>query len=250
MKVFWLIVGLIFFICWPISSLYPKYRLLVSPIKWGFWNVPTHGEWSFKYLQEHSVNVIRKIEEKKNESPLVNAKVSTSQPADASPQILINNDDDNGIDEEDDDCDSMASFDSAQSFMDASVSEILHFRCVYQRRPGRLILTPTGFHWRSSLMRNTDRPSKFYHAYHDIVEMSKKHASANVLSPIIKFTTTMDQLELRVRVHGKYTDQQGSSDDRATKTILLENMTNRDKAFNTILGFSGLQWQNLEARKD
>jgi hypothetical protein len=44
MKIFWLNIGLVFFGCWPISSLHPRYRLLVSPFRLVLWNVPNHAE--------------------------------------------------------------------------------------------------------------------------------------------------------------------------------------------------------------
>ncbi|KAI9857041.1 MAG: hypothetical protein M1813_008647 [Trichoglossum hirsutum] len=44
MKLFWFIIGGSFFACWPISSRYPRYRYLVSPIKWVLWDIPTHRE--------------------------------------------------------------------------------------------------------------------------------------------------------------------------------------------------------------
>lgn len=45
-KIFWFILGGSFFLCWPISSLYPKYRYLVSPFKRVLWDIPTHGMFS------------------------------------------------------------------------------------------------------------------------------------------------------------------------------------------------------------
>ena len=44
MKIVSFIVGGTFFLCWPIASLYPKYRYLVSPFKWALWDIPTNGE--------------------------------------------------------------------------------------------------------------------------------------------------------------------------------------------------------------
>ena len=44
MKIVWFVVGGAFFFCWPIASRYPKYRYLVSPIKWVLWDIPTDGE--------------------------------------------------------------------------------------------------------------------------------------------------------------------------------------------------------------
>lgn len=36
-------IGFIFFACFPIASRYPKYRLVVSPLRWIFWGVPDNG---------------------------------------------------------------------------------------------------------------------------------------------------------------------------------------------------------------
>ena len=49
-KVITLNAGLVFFALFPIGSRYPDYRLLASPAKWLFWNIPDHGELtSFKW---------------------------------------------------------------------------------------------------------------------------------------------------------------------------------------------------------
>lgn len=44
MKLASLLGGISFFVSWPIASLYPKYRYLVSPVKWVFWGIPTDGK--------------------------------------------------------------------------------------------------------------------------------------------------------------------------------------------------------------
>lgn len=50
--------GFVFFALFPISVNYPKYRLLVSPSKWLFWNIPTHAEWAIKYIQAEGSRVV------------------------------------------------------------------------------------------------------------------------------------------------------------------------------------------------
>ena len=45
-KVTTLSAGMVFFGLFPIGSRYPDYRLLASPAKWLFWNIPNHGELS------------------------------------------------------------------------------------------------------------------------------------------------------------------------------------------------------------
>ncbi|KAL9130871.1 MAG: hypothetical protein Q9175_006917 [Cornicularia normoerica] len=51
MKAISLNAGLIFFGLFPIGSRYPDYRLLASPAKWLFWNIPNHAEWAIARLQ-------------------------------------------------------------------------------------------------------------------------------------------------------------------------------------------------------
>jgi hypothetical protein len=38
-----LALGVVFFGLFPISSRFPDYRLIASPMKWIFWKIPTHG---------------------------------------------------------------------------------------------------------------------------------------------------------------------------------------------------------------
>lgn len=35
--------GVMFFVLFPISSRYPHYRIVVSPLTWLFWKIPTDG---------------------------------------------------------------------------------------------------------------------------------------------------------------------------------------------------------------
>lgn len=43
-----------FFICWPIASRFPKYRFLVDPFKWIYWDIPTHAEASLLDLRKRA----------------------------------------------------------------------------------------------------------------------------------------------------------------------------------------------------
>jgi len=49
-KITGFVAGGSFFLCWPISSRYPKYRYLVSPFKWVLWDIPTDGKPAMKDL--------------------------------------------------------------------------------------------------------------------------------------------------------------------------------------------------------
>jgi hypothetical protein len=46
-----------FFGLFPLAVHYPEYRLLLSPTKRLFWNIPTHAEWAIKYIQAEGTRV-------------------------------------------------------------------------------------------------------------------------------------------------------------------------------------------------
>jgi hypothetical protein len=61
---YWLLIksatlsaGFTFFALFPLSVNFPEYRLLVSPTKRLFWNIPTHAEWAVKYIQAEGSRV-------------------------------------------------------------------------------------------------------------------------------------------------------------------------------------------------
>jgi hypothetical protein len=221
MKVFWFTVGLNFFFCCPISSIYPKYRLIVSIWKWALWDVPTHAEWCFQYLQECAAHAKEGM-------------------------IARDRDDNTGQDSpaEEYDSDTDESFHSAQSTLHEN-RDILSFGCTYLHTPGRFVISTYGIRFVPSIRhllphRSFDKP------FSALVEMSKRQTRSSILSPLAKVTTGMDKLELRFRAEDTALrmDGIGAEDD----ILLLENMRERDKAFNTVIGFSGLRWQHLQQR--
>ena len=54
-KLVWFIVGGGFFFCWPIATRFPQYRVLADPVRWVFWDIPTHAELGIVELQEKAV---------------------------------------------------------------------------------------------------------------------------------------------------------------------------------------------------
>ena len=78
----------------------------------------------------------------------------------------------------------------------------------------------------------------------------------------MEHTTGLDKLELRFKNEG-WQDGGDNSEGRGRvegndgrrgggsledKVVMLENMKGRDKAFNALIGFSGLRWQHLQQR--
>ena len=54
-RLVWFIIGSGIFFCWPIATRFPQYRLLVDPLRWVFWDIPTHAELGFIQLQEKAI---------------------------------------------------------------------------------------------------------------------------------------------------------------------------------------------------
>ena len=232
MKVFWFIVGFTFFVCWPVSSLYPRYRLLVSIFKWTFWDVPTHAEWCFQYLQERAAIARDALLSADDD----NHYVRTGE--DPGPEDIL-----------DDRSDSDASFESAHSIVWENKKDILSFGCTYLHTPGRFIISSASIRFQSSVgailpYESFDKP------YAELVEISKRQTKSSILSPLAKVTTGMDKLELKFRGENSGAGMGDIREKDSAKVVLLENMRGRDKAFNAIIGFSGLRWQHLQQKPE
>ena len=231
MKVFWFISGGTFFTCWPIASLYPRYRLLVSPLRWSFWGIPTDAEWSFMYLrreaqEKRAGKIKRKVERRFTEKdgslkPQTYSGRFTSIP-------LITGEDENHesliMDKSDasSDSDSYHSADSSASACDGEA--FLTFTCTHKGLPGRLYILSSSISFSPRLKQG----KAWERSYLALVEMRKRQGLATKQLPISR---SMESLELT------FTDGESAT---------LKAMKGRDDAFNAIIAFSGIQWQNLQ----
>jgi hypothetical protein len=232
LKFFWFILGIIFFACWPIASLYPRYRLLVSPFKLLFWQVPNHPEWCFQYLQERAGIAT-------NAMLLSAAHDNTYVRSGEEPPAY---DSDAEIDGE--------IFYMALEDQNSSVErDILSFSCTYLHTPGRLIISTLGIRFTSSIGHVLPYES-FSKPFSEVVEMSKRQTRSSILSPLAKVTSGMDKMELIFTNENGVTGQLDRNKMVTTEVVLLENMRDRDKAFNAIIGFSGVRWQHLQKRSE
>ncbi|CAN9345262.1 unnamed protein product [Alternaria alternata] len=100
--------GFTFFCLFPISVNFPNYRLLVSPSKRLFWNIPTHAEWAIQYMQAEG---LRAVTEKQNASANMTTLTDTNSP------------------------------DAAAS---SEGQDFASYSCHYDGSPGRLIMNRTG----------------------------------------------------------------------------------------------------------
>lgn len=224
MKLAWFIIGGIFFFAWPISSLYPRYRLLVSPWRVPLWNVPDHAEWSFQYLQERTAKV---------KATILTQDVSCSHYDRTEVGSLSG----------DDESDAESFHSTFEEPAGEEEQEIMRFFCTYLNTPGHFILLTHGLRFTARIRHAED----FYRPYSDLVEMSKRQTRLSILSPIVNVTSSLDKLELRFRASA---DKPRTGETQFTKVVTLEKMRGRDKAFNAIIGFSGLRWQHLQKRPE
>ncbi|MCJ1471138.1 hypothetical protein MMC07_009786 [Pseudocyphellaria aurata] len=219
MRIAGFISGGTFFLCWPIASLYPKYRYLVSPFKWILWDIPTHAEWSFQYLRRQAQitreQMIQKV-------VVQDIRDGTACPFNETckgrmiPRAAVL--DSNTDDDDDEDWHSAISFTNTHND-----SDIISFRAYSQGLVGRLIVQSGSIRFVQSM----NKKELWKRTFLELVEMSKVEES--LVSRIT--TKKSEQLELR------FNDG---------NLILLKKMKDRDEAFNTIIGFSSLQWQALQ----
>lgn len=232
MNAFWFIVGLVFFGCWPISSLYPRYRLLVSPIKWGFWDIPTYPEWSLQYLQEHGSSALREINTHTSEN--LNSQVG-------SPDIIVEPTGDNTNRYRTDKHLEVIGSEN----MHRENQDLLSFGCTLHYVPGHLIISTNTIRFEPSIS-NILPCKSFNKQYRELIEMSKQQTDDLLLAPLAKMTIGKDKLELRFR--GEVGSNMHNASRNGHLVVLLENMRGRDKAFNSIIGFSGVRWQCLQKK--
>ncbi|KAF2033071.1 hypothetical protein EK21DRAFT_59218, partial [Setomelanomma holmii] len=65
--------GFTFFALFPLATNFPEYRLLVSPTKRLFWNIPTHAEWAIKYIQAEGTRFAANTNTQTSNIPLPSA---------------------------------------------------------------------------------------------------------------------------------------------------------------------------------
>lgn len=234
------IVGGTFFLCWPIASIYPKYRYLVSPFKWVLWDIPTDGkngwdatpsdrltrdstaEWSFQYLRnraqasrEHMIKAkVEEIHGDEAEDPRIDVYAGQTTAVSKVTLEITRPEEDYS----DSDAESWHSAGSSSSVLDGS--DVIAFRARSNKHSGRFIIYANGVRF----VRSLNKRELWRRPFLDLAEMRKLEASVASRAKLRNF----EQLKL--------TFIDGTS-------VVLDGMKDRDEAFNTIIGFSALQWQ-------
>lgn len=122
-----------------------------------------------------------------------------------------------------DDDEDWYSVSSSTSVLDDS--DIMAYRACSHGVIGRLIIHSGGLRFVRSVMRK----ELWRHSFLELAEMTKHESSLISRLP----TISSQSLELKLIDGDKLT---------------IEGMKDRDSAFNSIIGFSGLQWQALQAK--
>ena len=257
MKLVWFFLGATFFLCWPIASIFPKYRYLlnqedlkacsiltvyrsylVSPFKWCLWDIPTNGthmlyssfpsvllmridEWSFRYLRRQAQLSREQMINQKVANEYDNGLISVTRPEYTGqtevPQIVLVTDRSNDSESDSD----WHSTRSTASIIDSA--DFLSFRAKWHGVNGHLIIYSSGVRFVRSLRTKEMWKLPFL----EMAEMRKLQGSK-----LTQLTfTSPEQLE--------FEHMDGS-------TILVESLKGRDEVFNSIIGFSNLQWQSLQ----
>lgn len=75
------------------------------------------------------------------------------------------------------------------------------------------------------------------------MEVCKKQAKAKQAVPVNKLTRLLNSMEITYEVND-------GGQAVGPRTVVLENFRGRDRAFNLILAFSGLEWKTLQPYTD
>lgn len=229
MKIVYFIAGGSFFLCYPVASRYPKYRYLVSPFKWVLWDIPTHAEWSFRYLrrkgQEAREQMIKeKVEQIHSRESAEPATGKYTGRLDTIPKVRIEADD--AVDDSPYDSDDSGFYSASSTTSILESSDVRSFSAHCEGVAGRFIVFSRGIRF----VRSLKKKELWRHDFLELEEMRKVEGTR-----MSKILSSPDQMQIKC-VDGS--------------RLELEGLRERDEAFNTVIAFSSLQWQSLQIREN
>ena len=218
MKIVWMFCILYFFIGFWVASHYPQYRHVVNSLEWVLWDIPDNGEEAMMYLRSKAqVTRARLIElevQKRHDRELGSAntsayagRVGASHGTGTAPVVDLDSDSEGGY----------TTADSSTSILGGL--DILSFECHTRAMRGDLIIFSNGLRY---VRMGKER---WRYSWTELVEMRKSESN---ISP---------GLPKSVGIVLAFTD--GSE-------INLNTVKRRDRAFNCIIGFSGLRFQIIQ----
>ncbi|GAB7351096.1 hypothetical protein MBLNU459_g1562t1 [Dothideomycetes sp. NU459] len=226
LKIVWMFCLLSFFLGRPIASLNPAYRHTVNALGWIFWDIPNDADWSLMYLRSKaqatrerliSQTVEEKYKEDVNSSAAERYFRFTNEHQSSRTNLERNVD---AI--SDSDADSWHTVESSTSVLGGL--DIMSFRCHEDGIKGRITIYSDGLRFERSNIIGKPCREIWRRSWHGLVEIRKVNFStaAKIFSAEGLHLTYENGIEVR-----------------------LEGVKQRDRAFNCIVGFSGLPFQVL-----
>lgn len=226
MKIVWFIVGFMFFLCWPLSSHYPRYRSLLDPFRWTLWDIPTNAEYALNYLQmkandpdslpaavddeshrhTHAASLLRFLKDK------LPSNYGKHRPIAA---------------------DGQTRFGTAPASRDLSparpmTSHRYNFRANEDSSSGELVIDKQGLQF-------FRRPSvaTWHVSYEDLIELRKGPRRTQRIKVV---GSALERLEI------SYRDLHGAE----IKKHIDLGAGEQDQVFNLVVGLSGLRWRSMK----
>ncbi|KAG9670625.1 hypothetical protein KCU95_g17305, partial [Aureobasidium melanogenum] len=222
---FWFLTAILLGLFTPSEYSIKIFRHVVNAFNYIFWGIPNDADWSMKYLrekaQETRAGLIEKRVQEEWEKDLSQQRGGLAAGSLDIPTITKTTwpGEDSSPDSEDDDAASFHTTDSSCSVLDGL--DILSFKCSMHNVPGRLVIFSDGLHYQRTSPVTSARKEVWRRLWSELVEMEKIDSKTAGL----------------VKTKGI---RLAFADGAEAK---LEHVRQRDKAFNCIIGFSGLQFQ-------
>ncbi|KAN0068315.1 hypothetical protein V8E54_013511 [Elaphomyces granulatus] len=259
MKVFWFVCINTFFLGWPVASRYPQYRFLVSPVRWVFWDIPTHTEWAIASLQQHEAR--QKVElagHRANQNTLTLSKhdlTDTKETSHATHETQQRNPNDHEF---------MNGGVQVGKELETASQEAHCFRANRHGCPGYLLISLHGLRFikTDAFIRGPKEDldhELWSYEFSSLLQLSKSRAS---MSSKMKMDPTFELLEFEFLASPAAINTGGEGlvlvghrkEGTASNTILQHPTTlevldlpggKRDEVFNLIIGIGRLRWSVL-----
>lgn len=252
MKIGWFIAINAFFLCWPIASRYPRYRYLVSPFRWVFWDIPSYrksstltsrlvgllivpAEWAIRFLQEHEV--FRRHEIKTH--GLVHSDTCYSQDCRTCPENIDGDCFQDAVETQDQATGEYPSqgkdyTKQADDDVTSPYVQSVFFATFHHGHEGQLILTPEGIrfvekpyllttlHKRKPLL---DQEPRWSYTYGQLLQMTKQHSPS--LSKLAGLDRSLGRLDFEFLIDNEMS---------ASQEVFSGNVWDMDTSYNTTTG--------------
>ncbi|KAK0298105.1 hypothetical protein LTR91_002090 [Friedmanniomyces endolithicus] len=243
-RLFWMSCGMYFFASRPIASLYPRFRHVIDPLRWFYWNTPTMSEHCFRWLREHA---------------LLSLDRHQKHAADLGEFAAV-------LDNDDDEEDAQLYFESIstpppryysivaeQQALMASSPAILSFKTHWSGRRGRLEVTRKSVRFVLS-GRGNKSTTQWERTLADLLEVRKLSLPLTdlplpSLSKLSKSSAALSILWVRADDETLASTEEHENDETNCEEEVVYGMVSerRDEAFNALIGVSGAMWMELQA---